>query len=143
MQLDVLVTSPSLGFDLQEKKRGRMLFSAFDLVHDFLLHAIFESDEMVTALPDEVRSFLKGWFETVEFLRQHKAETVAAEPARSHHSQAVENREYDLVMPMFSSTGKFEPSALAVLADSFVDMKILPQRPDLRRYYTEEFLPGK
>lgn len=142
-QVDVLGNSASLGFDLEEKKRGRVLFSASDLVHDFLLHAIFASDQMVKAHPDEIRNFLRGWFETITYMRSHKQEAVDAERARSHYSEAVEDREYDLVMPMFSSTGKFEPRALAVLEESFVDMKILPTRPDLTKYYTEGLLPGR
>ena len=42
---------------------------------------------------------------------------------------------------MFSSTGKFEPQALAVLSRSFVEMKTLPGEPDMSKLYTEEFLP--
>lgn len=140
-QVDVLPNSASLGFALEEQKKGRMLFPASDLVHDFLLHAIFASDPMVKAHPDQIRAFLKGWFETIAFMRQHKPETVDAERARSHYSDSVEAHEYDLVMPMFSSTGKFEPQALAVLADSFADTKILPTKPNLSKYYTEQFLP--
>ena len=45
-------------------------------------------------------------------------------------------------MPMFSSTGKFEPQALAVLSRSFVEMKTLPSEPDMSRLYTEAFLPA-
>ena len=42
---------------------------------------------------------------------------------------------------MFSSTGKFEPKALAVLSRSFVEMKTLPGEPDMSKLYTEAFLP--
>jgi hypothetical protein len=44
-------------------------------------------------------------------------------------------------MPTFSTTGKFEPKALAALARSFVDMNMLPQEPAMEKLYTEAFLP--
>lgn len=141
-QIDVLVSSASLGFQLDEQHRGRMLFPASDVVKDFMLHTIFASNDMVKNHPDQIRNFLKGWFETIAFMRTHKTETVAAQMARTHFSQQVEDSEYDLVMPMFSSDGKFEPKALQVLDDSFVELKILDTKPDLSKYYTEQFLPA-
>jgi hypothetical protein len=45
-------------------------------------------------------------------------------------------------MPMFSDTGRFDPKALAVLRKSFVEMKTLPEEPDMGKLYTEAFLPG-
>lgn len=140
-QVDVLVSSASLGFQLDEQHRGRMLFPASDVVKDFMLHTIFASNDMAKNHPDQIRNFLKGWFETIAFMRTHKAETVAAQMARTHFSQQVEDREYDLVMPMFSLDGKFQPKALQVLDDSFVELKILDTKPDLSKYYTEQFLP--
>ena len=140
-QVDVLVSSAALGFQLEEDKRGRMLFPASDVVHDFMLHTIFASNAMVKNHPDTIRNFLKGWFETIAFMRTHKAETVAAQRARTHFSQEVEDREYDLVMPMFSLDGKFQSSALRTLEESFTDLEILETAPDLSKYYTEEFLP--
>jgi hypothetical protein len=45
-------------------------------------------------------------------------------------------------MPMFSSDGRFDPKALAALSRSYVALDLLPAEPkDMRRFYTEEFLP--
>jgi hypothetical protein len=44
-------------------------------------------------------------------------------------------------MPMFSDTGRFDPKALVVLRRSFVEMKTLPEEPDMSKLYTEAFLP--
>ena len=140
-QVDVLVSSASLGFQLEADKRGRMLFPASEVVQDFMLHAIFASDDMVKHHPDAIRNFLKGWFETIAYMRSHKVETVEAQRARTHFSQEVEDREYDLVMPMFSPDGKFVPSAVRAIQESFVELKILETEPDLTKYYTEAFLP--
>jgi hypothetical protein len=44
-------------------------------------------------------------------------------------------------MSDFSTTGRFDAKALAVLARSFVDMKTLPNEPDMSKLYTEKLLP--
>jgi hypothetical protein len=49
---------------------------------------------------------------------------------------------YDELMPMFSDTGRFDPKALAVLRQSFVEMKTLPEEPDMGKLYTEALLPA-
>jgi NitT/TauT family transport system substrate-binding protein len=140
-QVDVVVSSASLGFNLDEQHRGRMLFPASEVVKDFMLHAIFASNDMVKNHPDQIRNFLKGWFETIAYMQTHRDETVEAQMARTHFSKEVEDREYDLVMPMFSHDGKFQPNAMTALEDSFVELNILDTRPDLTKYYTEDFLP--
>jgi hypothetical protein len=49
---------------------------------------------------------------------------------------------YDELMPMFTDNGHFDPTALGVLARSFVEMKTLPSEPDMGKLYTEALLPG-
>ena len=44
-------------------------------------------------------------------------------------------------MAEFSADGKFQASALKVMARSFVELGQLDTEPDLTKYYTEEFLP--
>ena len=44
-------------------------------------------------------------------------------------------------MPIFSLNGHFNPKALDVLSNSFVDMKLLPQKPDMSKILTEAYLP--
>ena len=45
-------------------------------------------------------------------------------------------RIYDELMPMFNDDGRFEPKALAVLSRSFVEMKTLPEEPDMTQAAT-------
>jgi len=44
---------------------------------------------------------------------------------------------------MFSDSGRFDPKALATLAGSFVELGLLPEKPDMSKLYTEQFLPAK
>jgi NitT/TauT family transport system substrate-binding protein len=141
-QIDAVVSSTALGLQLAESKRGRLLFPASDIVKDFMIHAIFASNQMAEKNPDAIRRFLNGWFDTIGFMRMNKDETVRVSRERTNFSLAVEAQQYDLVMPMFSDTGRFDPRALATLQRSFVDLRLLAREPDLTKYYTEKFLPG-
>ncbi len=142
-QIDAVVSSTALGLQLAETKRGRLLFPASDIVKDFMIHTIFASEKMAQDNPDAVRRFLKGWFDTIAFMRANKDETVRASQARTNFSTEVEETQYDLVMPMFSDTGRFEQTALATIQRSFVDLGLIDKEPDLTKYCTEQFLPAR
>ena len=142
-QIDAVVSSTALGLQLAESKRGRLLFPASDIVKDFMIHAIFASNQMVQKNPDAIRRFLAGWFDTISFMRTNRDETVRVSRERTNFSLGVEAQQYDLVMPMFSDTGRFDPRALATIQRSFVDLGLIAREPDLTKYYTEQFLPGR
>jgi NitT/TauT family transport system substrate-binding protein len=142
-QIDAVVSSTALGLQLAEAKRGRLLFPASDIVKDFMIHTIYASDQMAQKNPDAVRRFLKGWFDTIAFMRANKDETVRVSRERTNFSVEVEDKQYDLVMPMFSDSGRFEPSALAAIRRSFVDLRLIDKEPDLTKYCTEQFLAAK
>ena len=141
-QVDAFIEASALGLQLEEKKEGRLLMPASDYVRDFHIHIIFASNKLIKEQPDAIKSFLKGWFETIAYMRQNKAETVAIAKRITGFDQAVEEREYDLVMPMFSADGKFEQKGLATLRRSFVELGLLDKEPDMSTLYTERFLPG-
>jgi NitT/TauT family transport system substrate-binding protein len=140
-QIDAMITGASSGLQLEETKRGRLLFPASEIVGDFLDHAIFATNTIMKDNPQAVRAFLKGWFETIAYERAHRDETIAYAVKSMRRSPAIETKEYDLVMQEFSADGKFQASALKVLARSFVELGQLDSEPDLTKYYTEEFLP--
>jgi NitT/TauT family transport system substrate-binding protein len=142
-QIDAVVSASALGFQLAEGKRGRLLFPASDIVKDFMIHTIYASDQMARERPDVVRRFLQGWFDTIGFMRQNRDATVRESRVRTNFSTQVEERQYDLVMPMFSQTGRFEPGALASIQRSFVDLQLIDKEPDLTKYCTEQFLQAR
>jgi NitT/TauT family transport system substrate-binding protein len=139
-QIDAVVSSTALGLELAEAKRGRLLFPASDIVETFMIHTIYASRQMAQQSPDAVRRFLRGWFDAIAFMRANRDETVRASRERTHFSTAIEEKQYDLVMPMFSDTGRFEPAALATIQRSFVDLRLIDKEPDLTKYCTEQFL---
>jgi ABC-type nitrate/sulfonate/bicarbonate transport system substrate-binding protein len=140
--VDGVVMDLSSAFDLENKGEGRILVRFNDL-QDFIVHVIYATDKLIASRPDAVRGFLKGWFETIAFMRKNKAETVAIASQVIDKDEAVVGRTYDEVMPMFSDDGRFKASALAVLAKSYAELGTLPSEPDMSKLYTEAFLPAK
>ena len=127
-------------FALEKRGEGRILLR-FTELKDFHIHVIFATDKLIASRPELVRGFLKGWFETIAFMRANKAETVAIAREVTNKDEDITSRSYDELMPMFSDDGRFNPAALATLAKSFVELQLLPTQPDPARLYTEEFLP--
>ena len=140
--IDGIVMDLSTAFDLENRGEGRILVRFSDL-QDFIVHVIYATDTLIASRPDAIRGFLKGWFETIAFMRKNKAETVAIAKDAIGKDAAIVGRTYDEVMPMFSDDGRFKASALKVLAKSFVELNTLPAEPDMSKLYTEAFLPAK
>jgi ABC-type nitrate/sulfonate/bicarbonate transport system substrate-binding protein len=127
-------------FDLEKKGEARILVRFTD-IKDFHIHVIFATDKVIAGKPEVVRNFLKGWFETIAFMRSHKAETVKIAKEVMEKDEDISGRVYDELMPMFSNTGRFDKAALATLSKSYVELKLLPSEPDMSKLYTEAFLP--
>jgi NitT/TauT family transport system substrate-binding protein len=140
--IDGIVMDLSTAFDLENRGEGRILVRFNDLT-DFIVHVIYATDALIASRPDAIRGFLKGWFETIAFMRSNKAETVAIAKDVIGKDEAIVGRTYDEVMPMFSDDGRFKASALKVLAKSFAELNTLPAEPDMSSLYTEAFLPAK
>jgi NitT/TauT family transport system substrate-binding protein len=140
--IDGIVMDLSTAFDLENRGEGRILVRFNDL-QDFIVHVIYATDKLIATRPDAIRGFLKGWFETIAFMRKNKTETVAIAKDAIGKDAEIVGRTYDEVMPMFSDDGRFKPSALNVLAKSFVELNTLPAEPDMSKLYTEAFLPAK
>jgi NitT/TauT family transport system substrate-binding protein len=140
--IDGIVMDLSTAFDLENRGEGRILVR-FGELQDFIVHVIYATDTLMASRPDAIRGFLRGWFETIAFMRKNKAETVAIAKDVIGKDEAIVSRTYDEVMPMFSDDGRFKASALKVLAKSFVELNTLPAEPDMSKLYTEAFLPAQ
>jgi ABC-type nitrate/sulfonate/bicarbonate transport system substrate-binding protein len=138
--IDGIIMDIGNAFDLEKRGEGRILVR-FTEIKDFHIHVIFATDKLIAGKPEALRSFLKGWFETIDFMRKNKAETVAIANEVTNKDETINSRVYDELMPMFSDDGKFNPSALATLSKSYVELQLLPEEPDMKKLYTEAFLP--
>jgi ABC-type nitrate/sulfonate/bicarbonate transport system substrate-binding protein len=140
-QVVATIGDPALGFQLAEQGRGSMLSPASDYVKDFIAHVIFASNDLMAKNPDLLRRFLRGWFETVAYMHTHRDNSIKIAVKLGELSQQVTEKDYDLVLPMFSRDGKFPAVGLKVVARSFVDLGQLDAEPDLSKVITEAYLP--
>ena len=140
--LDGCIVDLASALNFVQRGEGRILLRFGDLVKDFHIHVIFATDKVIAERPNSLRAFLKGWFETIALMRKDKTKSVEIAADVMGTDAATAGGIYDELMPMFSDTGRFNPKALAVLRRSFVEMKTLPEEPDMSRLYTEAFLPN-
>ena len=148
-QIAALRTGQVVGFPndigvatkLQDEGVAHILVHFGDIIPTFIMHVIFATNDVMEKRPDDVRAFLAGWFDTIHFMKQNKAEVVRIGASVTHVSPDVEGRVYDATMAMFLDDGHFDPKATAILAKSFVELGLLPTEPDMTKLYTERFLP--
>jgi len=140
--VDGVLDAPGMAFQLEAQGDGRLLALASEFVKDFMVHGIYAGNAFLAQKPDAARRFLAAWFKTIAFMRGNRDETVRLIAKAIGTDEASTAKEYDLEMPMFSTDGKFDPAAIAKLASSFVELKLLDGPVDLSKFYTEEFLPG-
>ena len=140
--LDGAIVNLAQALNFVQRGEGRVLLRFGELVKDFHIHVIFATDKAIAGKPEALRGFLKGWLQTIAFMRKNRNETVEIAKDVMGTDAQTTNAIYDELMPMFSDTGRFDPNALAVLRKSFVEMKTLPEEPDMSKLYTEAFLPA-
>jgi len=139
--IDGCVVDVGSALNFEQRGDGRILMRFGDVAKNFIMHVIFATDQAMAEKPADLRAFVKGWFESIAYMRTHKAKTVEIAQSVMHTDAQTTGAIYDELMPMFTDDGHFDPKALAVLRRSFVEMKILPAEPDMSKLYTEAFLP--
>jgi ABC-type nitrate/sulfonate/bicarbonate transport system substrate-binding protein len=142
-EIDAVTTDLTTTLEAERLGRERLLYTYGDLVKDFHMQIIFATDKVMAEKPQAVREFMAAWFETIAFAKANKEKTVSIIQQVLGFHPDVLNDTYDRVINTYSSDGKFNPRALAVLARSYVELKLLDHEPDMTKLYTEEFLPKK
>jgi len=141
--IDGVVTDISTALELEKLAKARILTRFGQIVKDFHVHIIYATDKVIANKPDTVRAFLKGWFEAIAFMRHNKAGAVSIATQVIGKDDDINGKTYDELMPMFSDDGRFDAKALDTLANSYVELRVLPTAPDMSKLYTETFLPPK
>jgi ABC-type nitrate/sulfonate/bicarbonate transport system substrate-binding protein len=142
-QIDGYIGALESGYKLEEAKEWRVITAASPFVDHFITHVLFARDELIAQHPEKVRAFLEGWFETIAFMKAHKDTAVEISAKVIDVSPAVAARVYDEQIAAFSTDGTFDPQAIAVLKQSFIDMKLLDEIPDDKALFTTQFVPVK
>ena len=139
-QIDGTTTDSVTVEKFVESGNGRILVKFGDFFPDFVSSCIYASTDLIDNKPDVLRAFLAGWFETIAYMNDHRPGVIDITMKQIGLSSGVANAIYDDTMPTMSLNGRFNPKALDILANSFVDTKLLPSKPDMSQLYTEAYL---
>ncbi len=142
-QIDGWLGATETGYTLEEKHEGRVFQGMEKYAPHFQSHVIFARKEMVANNPDLVNRFLKGFFASIAFMKANRAKTTELASQILHESPAIADKTYEHEIGMLEDDGHFDPQAIAVLAASFVDMGVLPEKPRDDQMFTTQFVPVK
>jgi ABC-type nitrate/sulfonate/bicarbonate transport system substrate-binding protein len=142
-QLDGYIGALESGYELEENKEWRVITSADAYVDHFITHVFFAREDLIAKRPDAVRAFLKGWVDTIAFMKANKDKTVEITAKVINVSPSVASRAYDEQVAIFSTDGVFDPKGVEVLKQSFIEMGLLKEVPDDKVMFTTEFVPVK
>jgi NitT/TauT family transport system substrate-binding protein len=140
-QIDGMIVEANAGYRLEEDGSRRVLVQFGNRIKAFHIYVVYARRDFLQESPQAVRAFLASWFQSIAYMRAHRAETIDMVRETTGISHGIASRDYDELMGMFNRSGRFDAQALAVLARSFVEMGLLAQAPDMRALVTEAYLP--
>jgi NitT/TauT family transport system substrate-binding protein len=142
-EIDGAVSGSEFGYDLADHNQGHVLVTFGSVVPQFLTQVIFARNDFVTQHPELVQKFLLGWYRSVQYMKTHRAQTLALATTVEELGPHALGETYDATMSVMSTDGAFKPEAVERLAKSFVELGILPQIPDMNKLITRKFVPVK
>ncbi len=128
------------GYRLEASGQGKILVTFGKYINPFITHVIYATNSLIAEKPDTVRRFLRGWFETIAYMKTHRAETIASTTPITKLDEATAQKVYDELMPMFLDNGHFDPAGFAVVKQAMTASGVADIPPN-SALYTEEFLP--
>jgi len=97
----------------------------------------------VESNPDVVRRFVNAFFGSIAYMKANRDKTIEITSRVLNQQKSTMARVYDYEISMFLDDGRFNPKAVAVIKDSFVDMGLLPDKPKDDQLFTTAFVPAK
>lgn len=142
-QVQAMVGALEAGYLLEDKHAAKVLTGLESVAPEFITHVVFASTDFVKSDPDKVNRFLKGVFASIAFMKANKDKTTEIATKVLHQSPAVMGRAWDYEISMFEDDGHFDPKAIAVMQQSFIDMGLSDGKIPANELYTTQFLPVK
>jgi NitT/TauT family transport system substrate-binding protein len=142
-QIDGYIGALEIGISLEEAKEWRVITSAMPFVDHFITHVFFVREDVIAQRPQAVKAFLQGWQDTIAFMKANKVQTVEITSKVIQVAPSVIDRAYDQQIGIFSDDLSFDPRAVAVLKQSFIEMGLLKDIPEDKAMFTTQFLPVK
>lgn len=135
------VWSAEAGYELAEKQEGKVLFDYGDIVKNNIFESILASEQALTEEEDMVGKYLQGWYETVQYMRDHRDETIAYMAEEFGMLENAAAQTYDAGIESMSVDGTVAEANLQGLAQSLVDQGLADSPPDVSTFWVESFVP--
>ncbi len=142
-QIDASVLATEAGYQLAERGEARIVVGMDKYAPHFITHVVFAQKQIVATNPALVERFLKGFFASIAFMKANKTKTVEIAERVLRQSPTVAAETYDYEISMMEVDGRFDPQAVEVLKQSFVEMGTLDKKPANDELFTTRFVPVK
>jgi ABC-type nitrate/sulfonate/bicarbonate transport system substrate-binding protein len=142
-QVDGMMTGNTTGLALDQQGIAHILVHIGDYAKDYHSALVFARKDFIAQSPELTERYLKGLFATVAFIRANKEKSVAIAAKAMHLDPSILSRVYDLEVGAFSSDGHFDPKAVDLVKQSFIDMGSLTEKPRDDQILTTKFVPVK
>jgi NitT/TauT family transport system substrate-binding protein len=138
--VDGIIGPSSRSLQLEGEGKVKILANAGQEITNFIANIVYASDTMMKDHPETLRKFLAGYFETIRYMKDHKAETVKITQPATKLPDDIASKGYDLEMPTFFTDGHFDRKKLAAVQQSLVDLKLIERAVPDDQIITEKFL---
>jgi NitT/TauT family transport system substrate-binding protein len=139
--VDVIVGNREGSMIFEKEGRARILMTFGSVVPHFLTHVIFATDRMMAQRPDSIRRFLKGWFETIRWMRANRDEAIRLSRIVTDLPPGIAAHAYDEGMAIFLDDGHFDSESVEVIKRAIRETGLFAELPPNDKLFTEAFLP--
>jgi NitT/TauT family transport system substrate-binding protein len=139
--VDAICGSTGTAYRLVADGKGVVVVHASDEIKSFIADMLFASDAMIAKRPDDVRRFLRAWFDTIAFMKRDKAAALSLTQKDTRLPPDLAGRIYDDEMPSLRSDGHFDKADFAAVKQSLVDLGLVKTMPPDAAMVREDFLP--
>jgi ABC-type nitrate/sulfonate/bicarbonate transport system substrate-binding protein len=139
--VDAIVGTTSGTLVLEAQGRARILTKAGDEIKEFIADMVFASEPMMKQRPDDVRRFLRAWFETIAYMKANKAETIRITQQATKLPDDIAAKIYDVEMPTFFDHGRFDRQKLHAVKQALLDTGVIDKVVPDDQIIDESFLP--
>jgi NitT/TauT family transport system substrate-binding protein len=139
--VDAIVGTTAAALLLQKEGRVRIIMTTAGIVPEFISGMLYASETMIKDRPELLRRFLAGWFETAQFIKTHKAETIRFTQPDTKMPDDIAAEIYDQEAPTFFADGHFDLKKLEAVKQSLVETGAVASMPPDEDLIDERFLP--
>jgi NitT/TauT family transport system substrate-binding protein len=140
-QIDGMVGPLEVGFTLEDRHEGRIAVHLAQYAPHFHAHIIFARKAFIAEHPDVLARFLKGFFAAVKVMKTDKPATSDTAIRILHSDPSIADRTYDAEVGMLIDDGHFDPQAIELIKQSWVELGMLDTVPSNDQFMTTKFVP--